>query len=107
MSYLENVVNERPMLRVAASVIVAFCFAAPLVWLFSNLVVYGLRSVLWAQIAADQYRCTTKSAGFFNSTRGVALQAANAAHGNGVMRKRQQRRSDEHHCHRSNQGHGP
>jgi hypothetical protein len=45
MSYLENVVNERPMLRVAASVIIAFCFAAPLVWLFSNLVAYGLRSV--------------------------------------------------------------
>jgi hypothetical protein len=46
MSYLSNVVNERPMLRAAASVIVAFCFAVPLVWLFSNLVVYGLRSVL-------------------------------------------------------------
>jgi hypothetical protein len=45
MSYLENAVNKRPMLRVAASVIVAFCFAAPLVWLFSNLVAYGLRSV--------------------------------------------------------------
>jgi len=46
MSYLESIVNERPMLRVAASVIVTFCFAVPLVWLFSNLVVYGLRSVL-------------------------------------------------------------
>jgi hypothetical protein len=46
MSYLSNVVNRRPMLRAAASVIVAFCLAAPLVWLFSNLVVYGLRSVL-------------------------------------------------------------
>ncbi|MFY9838587.1 MAG: hypothetical protein WAK55_19355 [Xanthobacteraceae bacterium] len=46
MSYLSNVVSERPMLRVAASVIVAFCFAVPLVWLFSNLVVYGLRSFL-------------------------------------------------------------
>jgi hypothetical protein len=46
MSYLENVINDRPMLRAAASVIIAFCFAAPLVWLFSNLVVYGLRSVL-------------------------------------------------------------
>ena len=45
MSYLENAVNERPMVRVAASVIIAFCFAAPLVWLFSNLVAYGLRSV--------------------------------------------------------------
>jgi len=46
MSYLENVINDRPMLRAAASVIIAFCFAAPLVWLFSNLVVYGLRSIL-------------------------------------------------------------
>jgi len=46
MSYLSNVVTERPMMRVAASVILAFCCAAPLVWLFSNLVVYGLRSFL-------------------------------------------------------------
>ncbi|MGC2078503.1 MAG: hypothetical protein WA728_21220, partial [Xanthobacteraceae bacterium] len=46
MTYLSNVVNERPMVRVSASVIFAFCCAAPLVWLFSNLVVYGLRSFL-------------------------------------------------------------
>jgi hypothetical protein len=46
MSRLSNGVNKRPMLRVAASVILAFCCAAPLVWLFSNLVVYGLRSFL-------------------------------------------------------------
>jgi len=46
MSYLSNVVNERPMVRVSASVIFAFCCAAPLVWLFSNLVVDGLRSFL-------------------------------------------------------------
>jgi hypothetical protein len=46
LSYLSNVVSERPMVRVSASVILAFCFAAPLVWLFSNLVVYGLRSFL-------------------------------------------------------------
>jgi hypothetical protein len=45
MSYLSNVVNERPMVRVSASVILTFCCAAPLVWLFSNLVAYGLRSV--------------------------------------------------------------
>jgi len=43
MSYLSNIVNERPMLRVAASVIVAFCCAAPLVLLVSSLVVYGVR----------------------------------------------------------------
>jgi hypothetical protein len=46
MSYLSNVVNERPMVRISASVILTFCCAAPLVWLFSNLVVYGLRSFL-------------------------------------------------------------
>jgi hypothetical protein len=46
MSYLSSVVSDRPMLRVAASVIAAFCFAVTLVWLFSNLVVYGLRSFL-------------------------------------------------------------
>jgi hypothetical protein len=46
MSHLFNVVNERPMVRVSASVILAFSCAAPLVWLFSNLVVYGLRAFL-------------------------------------------------------------
>jgi hypothetical protein len=46
MRHLSSVVNERPMLRISASVILAFCCATPLVWLFSNLVVYGLRSFL-------------------------------------------------------------
>jgi hypothetical protein len=46
MSHSSNVVNKRPMLRVAASVILVFCCAAPLVWLFSNPVAYGLRSFL-------------------------------------------------------------
>ena len=46
MSFVQNVANERPMLRVAVTVFVAFCCAAPLVWLFSNLVVYGVRSVI-------------------------------------------------------------
>jgi len=46
MSHLSNVVNKRPILRVAASVILVFCCAAPLVWFFANLVVYGLRSFL-------------------------------------------------------------
>ena len=43
MSYLLNIVNEWPMERISASIILAFCCAAPLVWLFSNLVAYGLR----------------------------------------------------------------
>jgi hypothetical protein len=46
MSYLLNVANERPMLRTAATVIVAFCCAAPFVLLFSSLVVYGVRSLI-------------------------------------------------------------
>jgi hypothetical protein len=44
MSYLSNVANDRPMLRISAAVILAFSCATPLVWLLSNLVVYGLRS---------------------------------------------------------------
>jgi len=46
MSYLLNVTNERPMLRTAATVILAFCCAAPFVLLFSSLVVYGVRSLI-------------------------------------------------------------
>jgi len=46
MSYLLNVANGRPMLRTAASVILAFCCAAPFVLLFSSLVVYGVRSFI-------------------------------------------------------------
>jgi hypothetical protein len=46
MSYLSTVMNERPMLRVSAAVILAFGCAAPLVLLFSGLVVYGLRAFI-------------------------------------------------------------
>ena len=46
MSYFMNVANERPMLRTAAAVILAFCCAAPFVLLFSSLVVYGVRSFI-------------------------------------------------------------
>jgi len=46
MGYLSSVVNERPMLRVAASVIAAFFCAAPLVLLVSGLAVYGVRAVI-------------------------------------------------------------
>jgi hypothetical protein len=34
------------MLRIAATVIFAFCCAAPFVLLFSSLVVYGARSII-------------------------------------------------------------
>jgi hypothetical protein len=47
MSYLPNIANDRPMLRVTVAVILAFCCAAPLVWLFSSLVVYGVRALFY------------------------------------------------------------
>lgn len=46
MSYLLNITNERPMLRIAATVIFAFCCAAPFVLMISSLVVYGVRSLI-------------------------------------------------------------
>jgi hypothetical protein len=67
-AYLTNVVNKRPMVRVSASVILAFCFATPLVWLFSNLLFYGLRS--FSLKKSDLYLCTN-STGHFNSTPAV------------------------------------
>jgi hypothetical protein len=56
MSHLFNVVNERPMVRVSASVILAFCFATPLVWLFSNLLFYAY--ALYSLKKPDLYLCT-------------------------------------------------
>jgi hypothetical protein len=41
-----NLVEERSMLRVAASIVLTFCCATPLVWLFSNLLIHGLRLFL-------------------------------------------------------------
>jgi hypothetical protein len=46
MSNLLNVANERPMLRIAATVVLAFAGAAPFVLLFSGVVVYGVRSLI-------------------------------------------------------------
>jgi hypothetical protein len=46
MSYLLNVANERPMLRLSATIILAFTCAAPFVLLFSGLVGYGVRSLI-------------------------------------------------------------
>ena len=46
MGYLLNVENERRMLRISAGVFLAFCCAAPVVLLFSTLVVFGLRSFI-------------------------------------------------------------
>jgi hypothetical protein len=45
MSYLKNVANKRPMLRVTGEILLAFCCAAPLVLAFSSFVAYGLHSL--------------------------------------------------------------
>jgi hypothetical protein len=45
MNNLLQVANQRPMLRVATEVVVAFCFSAPLVLAFSSVVAYGLHSL--------------------------------------------------------------
>ena len=46
MSYLLNVANERPMLRISATILLAFICAAPFVLLFSGVVGYGVRSLI-------------------------------------------------------------
>jgi hypothetical protein len=45
MSYLRNITNHRPMLRLTAEVVFVFCCAAPLVLAFTSLVAYGLHSL--------------------------------------------------------------
>jgi len=44
MSYLIQIANRRPMLRITAEVIIVFCCAAPLVLVVSSLVAYGVHS---------------------------------------------------------------
>jgi hypothetical protein len=46
MSYLTQVVNQRPMLRITAEVVLVFCCATPLVLAFSSIVAYGVHSVM-------------------------------------------------------------
>ena len=45
MTYLTNIANQRPMLRVTGEVLLVFCCAAPLVLAFSSFVAYGLHSL--------------------------------------------------------------
>jgi hypothetical protein len=45
MSYLTNIANRRPMLRVTGEVLLVFCCAAPLVLAVSSFVAYGLHSL--------------------------------------------------------------
>ena len=46
MIYLSNVTNERPVLRISATIILAFTCAAPFVLLISGVVGYGVRSLI-------------------------------------------------------------
>jgi hypothetical protein len=46
MDYLFDVANQRPLLRITAEVILAFCCAAPVVLAFSTLVAYGVRALV-------------------------------------------------------------
>ena len=46
MRYLVNVTNERPMLHISATIVLAFTCAAPFVLLFSGLVAHGMRALI-------------------------------------------------------------
>lgn len=46
MSYLSDVTSQRPMFRVTAGVVLAFCCAAPLVLAFSTAVAYGVHLLI-------------------------------------------------------------
>lgn len=46
MSYLTDVANQRPLLRIAAQVDLAFCCAGPLVLAFSSFVAYGVHALM-------------------------------------------------------------
>ena len=51
MSYLTGVANQRPLLRITAQVLLAFCCAAPLVLAFSSVVAYGVHTLMhWAAL---------------------------------------------------------
>jgi hypothetical protein len=46
MSYSLNVATQRPMVRLAVQVILAFCCAAPLVLILSSVVAYGVHALM-------------------------------------------------------------
>jgi hypothetical protein len=46
MRYFVNVANGRPMLRISATIVLAFTCAAPFVLLFSDLVAYGVHALI-------------------------------------------------------------
>ncbi len=45
MSYLMQITNQHPMVRITAQIVLVFCCAAPLVLGLSSLVAYGLHSL--------------------------------------------------------------
>jgi hypothetical protein len=95
---LSNVMSERPMLRISATIILAFACAAPFVMQFS-VVGYG---ALAHSLKADRPKTSRQnSARVLNSTAAVALQTANAAHRKSSMRERQYNSYGKHRCHRS------
>jgi hypothetical protein len=47
MSYLIQVAHQRPMLRITAEVVLAFCCAAPLILALSSLVAYGVHAMTY------------------------------------------------------------
>ncbi len=111
MTYLSNVASERPMLRISATIILAFylCGAVRIVIFWRG----GLRRALAHSLKTVRTENGSpndkpaNSARFLNSTSAVAFQTTNAAHGNCRMRERQYDRYGQHRCHRSNQGDGP
>ena len=46
MRYFVNAANERSMLRISATIVLAFTCAAPFVLLFSDLVAHGVRALI-------------------------------------------------------------
>jgi hypothetical protein len=46
MSSLLSAANDRPMLRISATIVLAFTCAAPLVLLLSGVVAYGVHSLM-------------------------------------------------------------
>jgi hypothetical protein len=57
MSYLTGVANQRPLLRITAQVLLAFCCAAPLVLAFSSFVAYGVHTLMhWATLRFEPLR---------------------------------------------------
>ena len=72
MSYLTGVANQRPLLRITAQVLLAFCCAAPLVLAFSSFVAYGVHTLMHCATLRFEPPCTVEfPPGRFRSVFGV------------------------------------